>query len=72
MKFIEINPKVMLGKPVIKGTRITVEHTISLVFQDISIAEILYEYKGFQKQHFFCLFAICRKYFRKNLYFRLK
>lgn len=25
MNLIEINPKIMLGKPVIKGTRITVE-----------------------------------------------
>ncbi len=25
MNYIEINPKIMLGKPVIKGTRITVE-----------------------------------------------
>jgi uncharacterized protein (DUF433 family) len=28
MKHIEINPKIMLGKPVITGTRITVEHII--------------------------------------------
>ena len=25
MNYIEINPKIMLGKPVIKGTRLTVE-----------------------------------------------
>jgi len=25
---IEINPKVMMGKPVIRGTRLTVEHIL--------------------------------------------
>lgn len=49
MELIEINQKIMLGKPVIKGTRITVEHIISLLSQDISIDEILLEYKGLQK-----------------------
>jgi len=49
MEHIEINPKIMLGKPVIKGTRITVEHIISLLSQDISINEILEEYKGLEK-----------------------
>jgi len=33
MELIEINPKIMLGKPVIKGTRITVEHIISMLAQ---------------------------------------
>ncbi|WP_281635724.1 DUF433 domain-containing protein [Flavobacterium marginilacus] len=50
MELIEINPKIMLGKPVIKGTRITVEHIISLLSQDVSIPEILEEYKGLEKQ----------------------
>ena len=50
MELIEINPKIMLGKPVIKGTRITVEYIISLLSQDISIAEILTEYKGLETQ----------------------
>ncbi len=49
MENIEINPKIMLGKPVIKGTRITVESIISLLAQDISIEEILQEYRGLQK-----------------------
>jgi uncharacterized protein (DUF433 family) len=35
MEFIEINPKIMLGKPVIKGTRITVEHIISMLYQTL-------------------------------------
>jgi uncharacterized protein (DUF433 family) len=50
MENIEINPKVMLGKPVIKGTRITVEQIISLLAQDNSIDDILNEYKGLKKQ----------------------
>jgi uncharacterized protein (DUF433 family) len=37
MELIEINPKIMLGKPVIKGTRITVEHIISLLSQEILV-----------------------------------
>lgn len=49
MEYLEINPKIMLGKPVIKGTRITVEHIISLLAQNTSIDEILTEYKGLKK-----------------------
>ncbi len=50
MEFIEINPKIMLGKPVIKGTRIAVEHVISMLAQGISIDEILQEYQGLKKE----------------------
>ena len=49
-EFIQINPKIMLGKPVIKGTRITVEHIISMLAQGISIDEILIEYNGLKKE----------------------
>lgn len=41
---IEINPQVMLGKPVIKGTRITVESVLKKLSQNISIEEILADY----------------------------
>lgn len=50
MEFIEINPKIMLGKPVIIGTRIAVEHVISMLAQGNSIDEILLEYKGLKKE----------------------
>jgi len=32
MKYIEVNPEVMMGKPIIKGTRITVE----LILEELS------------------------------------
>ncbi len=50
MEYIEINPKIMVGKPVIKGTRITVENIISLLGQGLSINDILLEYKGLKKE----------------------
>jgi uncharacterized protein (DUF433 family) len=50
MDFIEINPKIMVGKPVIKGTRITVENIIAMLGQGLSINDILDEYKGLKKE----------------------
>ena len=41
---IEINPKIMVGKPVIRGTRIPVELVLKMLSQGVSIEEILEEY----------------------------
>lgn len=38
---IEINPKIMVGKPVIKGTRITVEHILEKIAAGQSFESIL-------------------------------
>jgi uncharacterized protein (DUF433 family) len=38
------DPKVMMGKPVIKGTRITVEHILRCLAAGDSIAHILTNY----------------------------
>jgi uncharacterized protein (DUF433 family) len=43
---ITVNPKVMVGKPVIKGTRVTVEYVLNLLAHGATVAEILGEYKG--------------------------
>lgn len=41
---IDVNPKVMLGKPVIKGTRITVEHILKLIGQGLNVQAVLKDY----------------------------
>ncbi len=41
---IEINPKILVGKPVIRGTRISVELIIKLIAQGWKNEEILKEY----------------------------
>ena len=43
---ITTNPDVMVGKPVIKGTRLTVEFILNLLADGTTIPEILGEYKG--------------------------
>lgn len=41
---IEINPQVMAGKPIIKGTRVPVELIVRMLAQGIAEDEILREY----------------------------
>jgi uncharacterized protein (DUF433 family) len=41
---IEINPKIMLGKPIIKGTRITVQNILELLGANETYDNILEAY----------------------------
>ncbi len=43
---ITINPKVMVGKPVVKGTRLTVDFILNLLAHGATYEEILDEYEG--------------------------
>lgn len=43
---ITTNPKVITGKPVIRGTRLTVEYILNLLAHDATAADILTEYEG--------------------------
>jgi len=43
---ITLDPQVMLGKPVIKGTRLTVEYVLNLLAHGATVTEILEEYQG--------------------------
>jgi uncharacterized protein (DUF433 family) len=47
---INLNPEVMVGKPVVKGTRITVEFVIGLLAQGWKTDEILKNYPGLQPE----------------------
>ncbi|MCE7744337.1 MAG: DUF433 domain-containing protein [Candidatus Heimdallarchaeota archaeon] len=40
---ITVNPKIMVGKPVIKGTRLTVQFILNLLANDAEIKEIIEE-----------------------------
>jgi uncharacterized protein (DUF433 family) len=47
---ITLNPDVMAGKPVIKGTRLTVEHILNLLAHGSTAEEILGEYAGLTRE----------------------
>ena len=43
---ITIDPNVLVGKPVIKGTRLSVEYILNLLAHGATAAEIVEEYQG--------------------------
>jgi len=51
LKRIMLDPKVMTGKPVIKGTRLTVDYILNLLAHGATEKEILKEYDGLVREH---------------------
>jgi uncharacterized protein (DUF433 family) len=51
--FIERNPEVMLGKPIIKGTRITVELIVRKLASGYTIEQLLAAYPKLNTQQVF-------------------
>jgi uncharacterized protein (DUF433 family) len=47
---ITLHPQVMVGKPVIKGTRLTVAYILNLLAHGATSAEILAEYDGLTQE----------------------
>jgi len=47
---ITFDPKVMVGKPVIRGTRLTVEYILNLLAHGATVTDILEEYEGLTQE----------------------
>lgn len=62
---ITLNPKVMTGKPVIKGTRLSVEFILGLLAQGATSAEILAEYEGLTAEDLQACFLFATKSLRE-------
>ena len=50
LKRVHLDPKIMVGKPVIRGTRITVEHIMNELALGLTPAEIVNLYPGLTEQ----------------------
>ena len=58
---ITIDPKVMVGKPVVKGTRLTVEFILNLLAHGATVDEIITEYKGLMREDIQACFLFATK-----------
>jgi len=54
-KRIEIDPNVMFGKPVIKNTRITVEHVLRKLSGGMTIEEIIADHPHIKREDIFAV-----------------
>jgi uncharacterized protein (DUF433 family) len=56
-EYIVSDPEILLGKPVIKGTRISVDHIVSLLAQGWDEQKILANYPRLSKESFIAVYA---------------
>ena len=63
LKRITIDPKIMAGKPTIKGTRLTVQFILELLGEGSTTKEIIKEYQGLKKEDIMA----CLIYASKNI-----
>lgn len=55
--YIEIDPKIRFGKPVIKGTRISVFDILGWLASGMSYEEIISDYPSIKKEHILACLA---------------
>jgi uncharacterized protein (DUF433 family) len=63
---IVLNPKVMVGKPVIRGTRLTVDFILNLLAHGSTQKEILDELKGLTEDDIRACFFFATKALKKT------
>jgi uncharacterized protein (DUF433 family) len=68
-KYIVSDNKVLLGKPVIKGTRISVEHIIGLLAQGWTEEEILENFPRLEKNSIKAVFSYVQECLKDGLLF---
>ncbi len=61
LKRIVIDPKVMVGKPVIRGTRLTVQHILGLLAHDATMDDIIQEYEGLTREDILACLLFARE-----------
>ena len=63
---ITVDPAIMVGQPVVKGTRLTVKFIIGLLAQGWSVEDILAEYPGLTHDDVLACLAYAGDRFRSD------
>jgi uncharacterized protein (DUF433 family) len=63
---IILDPKVMVGKPVIRGTRLTVDFILNLLAHGTTEDDILNEYKGLEIEDIQACFLFATKFLKST------
>lgn len=63
---IVLDPKVMAGKPVIRGTRLTVDFILNLLAHGTTENDILNEYKGLEIEDIQACFLFATKFLKNT------
>ena len=69
---IVINPQVMVGKPVIRGTRLTVDYILNLLAHGATENEVLDEYKDLTLEDIYACFLFATKYLKNTEFMPLE
>ncbi len=68
-QYIEVNPKIMMGKPVIKGTRITVELILEKLSAGETVENILEAHPHISKEQIHAALAFAAQSLKgENIY----
>jgi uncharacterized protein (DUF433 family) len=63
---IERNPLIMTGKPIFKGTRITVEFVLERLAQGATAEDLLANYEGLRPEHISAALAFAAAMLRND------
>jgi uncharacterized protein (DUF433 family) len=72
MARIVVNPRILGGKPIIEGTRISVEFILDLLASDVSEEEILEDYSHLTKEDIRACLRYAARSYRNEVYLELE
>ncbi|MBF0121139.1 MAG: DUF433 domain-containing protein [Desulfobacterales bacterium] len=72
MSRITTNSKILGGKPIIKGTRISVEFILELLASDVSESEILQDYPHLSKEDISACLRYAVNFLKNDIYIELE
>jgi uncharacterized protein (DUF433 family) len=72
MDRIAVNPRILGGKPVIEGTRISVEFILELLASDVSEEEILQDYPHITREDIRACLRYAARFYKNEIYLDLE